>query len=478
MNHHLDELEPRTLLSAPTAAIQSTTIAPDQWLIVVRYADTEHSIDPTTIGNADITVAGPAGYSQAATLYQRPFATGSGSYVGVYSVPAPMGAWDYGANGAYTVRVASGAVADQSGESTIAADLRTYNLWFNNPAVRIARNTIETNLRWWEMTVNVGDNMGIANLTVGQEIVEVTTPDGSSYRGTVLSSTRVGPRDLSVVIKIGANGRLWDFSDNGRYSVRLLANSVYDTAGVAANARLLGSYNLWFTAPKIEITNSELTDSKWLLTVRFSDNEGIDPESFFGTRPTLSVSGPAGLNYNRISRWHVEPSANPDGSYSAVIFFQAPRGYWTFRESGQYRIWSQGGATDTGGVRVAAGQFAEFDLAWSSVDGQLDTSRSSSTSNGNWDVELVYRAAGTLSSGSFSSDDIAASGPGSTSYSASLISAVQESAGVWRVKYRFSTAGAFAAGSYQITLNAGSVSDSLGNLGVGYTFAALTLTAA
>jgi hypothetical protein len=108
----------------------------------------------------------------------------------------------------------------------------------------------------------------------------------------------------------------------------------------------------------------------------------------------------------------------------------------------------------------------------------LDTSRSSTTSSGTWDVELVYRAAGTLTSGSFSSDDVAASGPGSTSYSASLISAVQESAGVWRVKYRFTTVGAFAAGSYQITLNNGSVSDSLGNLSVGYTFAALTLTAA
>lgn len=471
--NHFEQLEPRTVFSAPTAAIQSTTIRPAEWLIVVRYDDAEQPINPATIGNGDITVRGPAGYSAVGRLWQPPIAQSGNRYLGVYSIPAPNGAWDYGANGQYTVSVADGAVSDTAADSVQAADLSTFNLWFSNPAVRVTRNAMETNLRWWEMSLAIADNSGIADLHVGHSIVEVSAPDGSTLIGTIRSVTRSGPRDLAVTVQIPPLGRLWDYSDNGRYSVRLLPNAVVDTLGYAAPARELGSYYLWFSNPKIEITNSQLTDTQWIVTLRYSDDQGIDPAGFQGIRPSLSITGPAGTNYNRISTFLQPPSLNSDGSYTAIVYFNAPRGYWTWRESGQYRMWSQGGALDTSGNRVGSGQFAEFDHAWSTIDAQLDRTRTVATST-SWDIEMTFTASSTLTAESFASDDVTAIGPDAQSRSASLISAVRESSGTWRVKYRFT--GTPTSGNYVISLNAGAVQDASGNGTLAYAFAPLAIT--
>jgi hypothetical protein len=469
---HFEQLESRTLFSAPVAAVQSTTIRPTEWLIVVRYDDSEQPINPATIGTGDITVRGPAGYAEVGRLWQPPIAQSGNRYLGVYSVPAPNGAWDYGANGLYTVSIEAGAVADTSGETVQPADMSTFNLWFTNPAVLVTRNAMETNLRWWEMSLAVADNSGISDLQVGQSIVQVSAPDGSTLIGTVRAVTRSGPRDLAVTVQIPPLGRLWDYSDNGRYSVRLLEGVVTDTLGYAAPARELGSYYLWFTAPKIEITNSQLTDTRWIVTLRYSDDQGIDPAGFSGTRPSLSISGPPGTNYNRISAFLQPPSLNSDGSYTAIVYFNAPRGYWTWRESGQYRMWSQGGALDTSGNRVGSGQFAEFDHVWSTIDAQIDRTRTVATST-TWDIEMTFIAQNTLTPQSFANDDVVALGPDSQSRSASLISAVRESTGTWRVKYRFS--GTPLSGNYVVSIGSNAVQDASGNGTLNYTFAPLAI---
>src|SRR4051812_26427540 len=80
----LEALEPRTLMAA-TATIDSTTITPTEWLIVVHYrSDVPFSL--STIGNGDIratAAARPAPYpqaafSQAGRLWEAPRVQGDG----------------------------------------------------------------------------------------------------------------------------------------------------------------------------------------------------------------------------------------------------------------------------------------------------------------------------------------------------------------------------------------------------------------
>ncbi len=101
--------------SAPTAALTSApNISAPQttpYQFTVTYTAGSGPVDSSTIGNGDLTVTGPGGYSQAATLVSSGLVNGP-TVVATYSVPAPTTT-----NGNYTISLNANAVEDVDANS-------------------------------------------------------------------------------------------------------------------------------------------------------------------------------------------------------------------------------------------------------------------------------------------------------------------------------------------------------------------------
>jgi hypothetical protein len=88
----------------------------------VTYAD-NGGINFGTIGNGDVLVTGPGGYSQPGVLSSLTFA--NSEWTATYRVPAPGGTWDTADNGTYTVSMQPGQVTDTSGNAVPAGPIGT-----------------------------------------------------------------------------------------------------------------------------------------------------------------------------------------------------------------------------------------------------------------------------------------------------------------------------------------------------------------
>ena len=79
-----------------------------------------------SVATGNLSVTGPNGYSQVATLVSRKLSTNGKSVTAVYSVPAPGGSWDASDNGTYTILVVANQVKDTAGNAVVAGGLGTF----------------------------------------------------------------------------------------------------------------------------------------------------------------------------------------------------------------------------------------------------------------------------------------------------------------------------------------------------------------
>lgn len=104
----IEQLETRLLFSGPTASLDPQQAAPvagaHTYAFTVDYTDAV-AIDPSTLGNDDLTVTGPNNFSQPGQFLSE--ASGSGQTEASYSISFPgIGLTDFN-NGAYTVTQAA-----------------------------------------------------------------------------------------------------------------------------------------------------------------------------------------------------------------------------------------------------------------------------------------------------------------------------------------------------------------------------------
>ncbi len=129
----IEQLETRLLFSGPTASLDPQQAAPvagaHTYAFTVDYTDAV-AIDPSTLGNDDLTVTGPNNFSQPGQFLSE--ASGSGQTEASYSISFPgIGLTDFN-NGAYTVTQAaydpasSSGVADASGAGFPAGTIGTF----------------------------------------------------------------------------------------------------------------------------------------------------------------------------------------------------------------------------------------------------------------------------------------------------------------------------------------------------------------
>jgi len=119
------------LTSAPTITAKGSTA----FSFSVTFSDNV-AVKAATLGNANILVTGPDGYSQLATLTSTGLGNGA-SVVATYSVPAPAGGWSSAVNGKYTVTLEGNQVSDTSSNFAATGTLGTFNV---NIAASVTKN--------------------------------------------------------------------------------------------------------------------------------------------------------------------------------------------------------------------------------------------------------------------------------------------------------------------------------------------------
>lgn len=97
----------------------------------------------------------------------------------------------------------------------------------------------------YQFTVVYSDNTGINVASIDSSDIRIVGPSGFNTLASLVSvsSTENGtPR--TATYRITPPGGTWNFPDNGTYTITMLANQVFDTAGNAVAASTLGSFTV------------------------------------------------------------------------------------------------------------------------------------------------------------------------------------------------------------------------------------------
>jgi hypothetical protein len=233
---------PGLFFNAPAAVIQGgTTVTGSTWLIPIKFSGLS-AIDPFTLTDSLVTVTSPNGFTQNAT---RTALTNNhdGTYTATYRVTARGGIWDYSDNQKYTVAIAPNILKDINNRTSPGANLRTFSLWFNNPAADILSANATTNdPSKFDVTIRFHDSNGINQSTITSSAINVTSPQAVTI--SLLSVTAHPDGGYRAVFRIvPATG---DRLANGSYFINTAAGVVKDSNGVGINGGTLNRYGLWF----------------------------------------------------------------------------------------------------------------------------------------------------------------------------------------------------------------------------------------
>lgn len=114
----------------------------------------------------------------------------------------------------------------------------------------------------YDFTVIFSDNNAIDASTIDSTAVRVAGPNGFDQLAELVNVTPAGngtPRTASY--RVAAPGGTWDVTDNGAYTITLVASRIGDTAGNKADAANLGN----FTATLLALDNPDAGQPKLLL---------------------------------------------------------------------------------------------------------------------------------------------------------------------------------------------------------------------
>ena len=327
-------LEPRALLSAPVATVQSFAVTADTMTLVVRY-DADTDINTSTIDPTDAGVTGPSGVSrlaESATITSHQ----TGSAVVAYVIRRANAGTDHDLwpIGNYNLGIAAGAVHSTDGAGNAETGGGSYYIWFPDTYVELRSTGLNGDGWAFDVTrwMRSPDSQNSVTTTV-----RVSGPGGDQdFQTSGIYSTHAA--NLSIHAE-NSDG-LWDFSDTGAYSVSVATYTGQQATGFQPAAQ----YYLWFTNPKIEITGTSFTATTVLITARFTDDHGIDASSIDWSAIGIDV-GP----------YHIPPTIDlyhtvvpqQDGSVIATFRRGWYQSYWTSRDNGDWTY-----RTNAGTARV------------------------------------------------------------------------------------------------------------------------------
>jgi hypothetical protein len=340
--------------------------------VTVTYTDAIGSmlINRSTIGNPgenEITVTGPGGFTANPTFVSANSAVNAPTIIATYSFTPPnnvvAGQWDYSDNGAYTILVNANKVYDTDSPTPLAVPAGTigsFNATMPNPAptaagtapdVTVAGGTTQT------VTVTYTDTIGsqlIDRSSIGTGDITVSGPGGFSATPSFVSAnSAVDAMMITATYSFTAPDNAvvgtWDGSDNGPYTINMVAGQVYDKdspVSYPVAAGTIGSFKC--TIARVLTVNANTDtgtgvgnagDFRYCLgmanaDVGLADTINFDP-TVFNTPQTIALTSGLGLTNNLVT-------VNGPGASKALV-----------DGGGLYRVLDLNGAALGGGITIS-----------------------------------------------------------------------------------------------------------------------------
>ncbi len=265
----LDTTPPTAVATA--ANVGASSVGSTAFDFTVTYTD-NFFLDPTSLGNADIFVTGPNGYSQLATFVGSSAPTteagGDQQTVATYQITPPNGSWAAGEDGQYTISLQPNQVRDKSGNYALSGTIGSFTADFTAPTALVAANGIGNSALGtssYTFTVTYSDPAGINVSTLGHNELQVTGPNSYSKFATLVGETPpTNSTQVTATYTIPAPGGSWTTSSGGTYSITSVGAVVQDTYGNAMPAGLLASFNATFTGGPANSATGSITGTVYI----------------------------------------------------------------------------------------------------------------------------------------------------------------------------------------------------------------------
>ncbi|MFZ4573608.1 MAG: hypothetical protein ACOYN0_04375 [Phycisphaerales bacterium] len=563
------------------ASVQSSTVRTSDWLINVRYSGA--GVLLSSLDSGDITVTGPGGYSQQASLYQSQ--TIGGAVVATYRVTSPGGAWDAMETGVYRVALADGQVRDDTGVAMFGGTISTHSLWFNAPRVnetsavlgeadltfrltyqsttpieigtlddsdlvvrRVGGSTIPLTLvsasrsgntaqasyrmaapggswdssdnaayelvaqagsvaatgggvvplhtvatrgiwfdpqsasvtgaavertttagnRWIDVTLRLRRDLLTSEPTVGQVIADITTPAGGTIAAAITEVTHRSVMETSVVVRVMAPDVFFSYLDRGEYGLTVRAGIVRsEGSSQSPTVETEGFEMADLSAPRVEFLAETVDESHLSISLNFRDDGAFDqvwldrrlPLMSYTMTPTLWEGGPRNKLFDYTTPFTRRPDGSIDVSVATTFPTRGGQAAWSWRNTGDYRLWVLPWVRDTLGNAGGYGEFETRHMEFPYIDA---TVASTSMIGTDFTVTIAYDARGTLTADSFHSQDVTLVDTNGEVFSLARVAAELQTGGVWHVRYG-ATLPDNVRGTFGVKLAGAAVTDSVGD---------------
>jgi hypothetical protein len=149
----------RAISAAPPVLVPNGTT----YDFTIAYQD-NRGIPAANLDNSDITVTGPAGFSQAAQFISSTPSVGGAYRYATYRITAPGGAWDYHDDGAYTLTLNAAQVKDAANNAAASGAIGTFTVHVPYPGDANGDDKTDfLDLAALAQNYNAGGGKGFAN---------------------------------------------------------------------------------------------------------------------------------------------------------------------------------------------------------------------------------------------------------------------------------------------------------------------------
>jgi len=345
--------------AAPSASLSAQPVTGSGgqlYSFSVTYADGT-DVDLTTLGNGNIIVAGPNGFSEAASLISVDQSSNSPSVTASYSLIPPGGSWNANANGTYTISAQAGQVGDIAGNDMVAGALGTFSVSAFTP--QSDQPGAPRLLPASDSGASQSDNVTYFNNSG-------SAPLGFLIPGTVSGATMTLFADGTAIGSTVASGATTQLTTNGLITLGDGAHAITATQtepGLPQSSHSPADGIVIDTAPPTATSNpagvSSVGGTVYSLTVTYSDNVAIDVTSL--DSQDVVVTGPGGFAEQAVL---ASVSSTGNGTpRTATYQIVPPGGSWSVADNGTYTIHLQAGSVyDMAGNSTDGGTLATFNV--------------------------------------------------------------------------------------------------------------------
>ncbi len=251
--------------TAATNQVNTASLGATSYTFTVDYSVDylyQFGLNVNALGNSNLIVTGPAGFSQYATYVSSatPYVDSNGyqQTLATYRITPPGGAWAKGSDGTYTITLLPNQTLVSGGGYAQDGVIGSFNVDVTPP---VAAAVISSLTSGNTFTVAYSDASGIDTSTLNSFEVQVTGPSLYSQYGTLTSSTfSAGSNTITCTYTINPPAGGWA-SVPGSYTMSLLTGTVADLAGNTVAGGTLATFVVGSNASTGSITGTVFNDA-------------------------------------------------------------------------------------------------------------------------------------------------------------------------------------------------------------------------